>query len=174
MSEALVLVMDGRGEEESGTIFRAAPGELEAIGSYDLMKSLGALYEFAIQLLGYRFGDEYKVMGLAPYGNPQTYRELFDTFYTLEEKGDYEIHPLVVGIHPVSPTFFDAGFLPRRKGEPFTQQHKDFAAGLQEMLEKIVMHVVRHAAHSTGLSDFCFVGGSPPAGRRPRRSSWAC
>ena len=83
---------------------------------------MGAFYEQKIALLGYSLGDEYKVMGLAPYGNPDTYRSVFDKLYELKPGGDFEIRQenwsLLLG-----------GVLPRRKDEAFTQQHKDLAAG---------------------------------------------
>jgi predicted NodU family carbamoyl transferase len=159
LAEALVVVMDGRGEDDSGTIFRGRGDDLEELGGYDLLRSLGALYAQGIQPLGYWFGDEYKVMGLAPYGDPSTYRHLFDTLYTLGEKGDYMLTPKLIGTNMVSPTFFDEGFRPRRKGERFTQQHMDYAAGLQEMFENIVLHVMTYWAEETGLRDLCFAGG---------------
>jgi decarbamoylnovobiocin carbamoyltransferase/7-O-carbamoyltransferase len=159
MDEALVLVMDGRGEEDCGSVYRAEPDRLERLHTYSVIVSLGALYQQGIQLLAYRFGDEYKVMGLAPYGNPARYRELFQSLYTLGEKGEYYIHPKMLGVNMVGPTFFDEGFLPRRKGEKLTQEHMDFAAGLQEALETIIMHVLTHWQQQTGLENLCFAGG---------------
>jgi decarbamoylnovobiocin carbamoyltransferase/7-O-carbamoyltransferase len=159
MQEALVVVMDGQGEEHSITIYRGYRGRLETLATYEINKSLGWLYQRAITLLGYSIGDEYKVMGLAPYGNPATYGELFDALYTLGEDGRYELHRRTLGDHPIAGIFFSNGFLPRRKGEKFTQQHMDFAAGLQQMLEKIAMHVLTYWAKSTGLPNLCFVGG---------------
>jgi decarbamoylnovobiocin carbamoyltransferase/7-O-carbamoyltransferase len=159
LPEALVLVLDGQGEEHSGTVYRATRERIETLATYDVSKSLGALYEYAIGLLGYRFGDEYKVMGLAPYGDPRVFAEVFESLYTLGEKGDYEIHPQTLVAHPVASMFLERGFPPRRKGEAFSQRHKDFAAGLQRMLETIVLHLLTHWARQTGLPDLCFVGG---------------
>jgi 7-O-carbamoyltransferase len=159
MREALVVVLDGRGEENSGTIYRAADGKLAKLADYGVMKSLGVLYLNATQLLGYGFGDEYKVMGLAPYGDPATYRELFAKLYALGENGDYDLFPNLTVPNLVSPLFREHGFLPRRRGEPFTQQHKDFAAGLQEAVEAIALHVLGHWAAATRLTGLCFGGG---------------
>lgn len=159
MREALVVVLDGRGEDNSGTVYRGVDGRLEKLADYPVMKSLGFLYLNATQLLGYGFGDEYKVMGLAPYGDPATYRDLFAQLYALRDKGDYDLFPNMSVPNLVSPLFLAHGFLPRRKGEPFTQQHKDFAAGLQEAVEKIALHVFGYWAESTGLRALCFGGG---------------
>jgi len=160
MREALVAVLDGRGEEHSGTIFHAHGEQLESLATYPVHKSLGVLYLFATQLLGYKFGDEYKVMGLAPYGNPGRYRDIFESLYSLHDKGEYEITPTgVVGPNVFGPGCFAQDFLPRRKGERFTQQHMDFAAGLQETVEKITLHVLGYWAELTGLTKLCFGGG---------------
>jgi decarbamoylnovobiocin carbamoyltransferase/7-O-carbamoyltransferase len=152
MKEALVVVMDGRGERHSTTIFRGRDEQLERLATYDVSRSLGTFYENTIQLLGYRLGDEYKVMGLAPYGNAATYRDLFSSMYKLQDQGDFELQGS-------NNTFLLNGFLPRREGQDFTQQHRDFAAGLQQTLEEIAMHVMCHWAEHTGLANLCFVGG---------------
>src|SRR5262249_41446665 len=122
-------------------------------------KSLGMLYLSGTQLLGYKFGDEYKVMGLAPYGDPGRYRDVFDTLYSLRDKGDYELTLSTATPNMFGPVFYAHGFHPRRKDENFTQEHMDFAAGLQEVVEKIVLHVLRYWSESTGLTKLCFGGG---------------
>ncbi|MEU8547595.1 carbamoyltransferase C-terminal domain-containing protein [Streptomyces roseoverticillatus] len=152
MKEALVVVMDFRGEAHSTTIFRGRDERLERLATYNLDQSLGKFYENNIKLLGYRLGDEYKVMGLAPYGNPATYRGLFSSMYTLRDGGDFELR--------TDPgVFLLNGFVPRREGQEFTRQHRDFATGLQRALEELATHVIFHWAEHTGLTGLCFVGG---------------
>jgi len=150
--DALVVVMDGRGEEHSTTIFHGNRGRLERLAEYNIQKSLGLFYLHCIRLLGYDLGDEYKVMGLAPYGNPDSYREIFTSAYTLRDNGDFDLYNR-------RGLFNTMGFMPRRKGQEFTQQHKDFAAGLQQTLETVAMHVLGYWAEHTGLKNLCFVGG---------------
>jgi predicted NodU family carbamoyl transferase len=152
MKEALVAVMDARGESQSTTIFHGSDGQLREIASYGVDKSLGNFYKKSIGLLGYGLGDEYKVMGLAPYGNPDAYGDLFDAMYSLKEQGDFDVSLRYE-------SFFAGGFVPRAKGNKFSQQHIDFAAGLQQALEKIAMHVLDYWARQTGLVNLCFVGG---------------
>ncbi|WP_309113194.1 carbamoyltransferase C-terminal domain-containing protein [Saccharothrix sp.] len=159
MDQALVAVLDGRGEEESGTLYRAGAGDLELLDTQPVHASLGLFYQEAISLVRYGFGDEYKVMGLAPYGDAKKYREVFDSLYTLHDEGRYELTPGTPWLNTVASRFLAEGFAPRRTGEPVTQQHQDFAAGVQEMLENVVMHVLRHWAKVTGLRKFCFGGG---------------
>lgn len=156
MRDALVVVMDGRGEEHSTTIFHGKNGHLESLATYGVEESLGLAYLRDIRSLGYGLGDEYKVMGLAPYGNPETYREMFSSLYELNDEGNFTLRA------PSSwelLQFTKREFPPRRKGEEFTQAHKDFAAALQESLEKTAMHILCHWADRTGLKDLCFSGG---------------
>jgi predicted NodU family carbamoyl transferase len=152
MKEALVVVMDARGENHSTTIYHGKAGRLDELAKYSLNKSLGAFYRESIRLLAYGLGDEYKVMGLAPYGNSETYRALFRDLYELKDQGDFELRRRF-------DAFYAKGFRPRRKGEEFTQQHIDFAASLQEALEQMAMHVLGYWAEVTELTDLCFVGG---------------
>ncbi len=164
MKEALVVIMDGTGEECSGTVFRAAGGQLESLTTYSTQKSLGLLYLSGTRRFGYKFGDEYKVMGLVPYGDPRVYREVFDSMYSLDENGDYSFTPInnFPQMDPFSnleSNFFAHGIPLRRKGERFTQWHMDFAAGLQEIVEKIVLHVLGYWAKFTGLANLVFGGG---------------
>jgi predicted NodU family carbamoyl transferase len=151
MKDALVVAMDGRGENYSTTIFHGRKGQLESLATYDIDKSLGVFYLTAIESIAYRFGDEYKAMGLAPYGNPDTYRSMFSELYTLKDDGDYTLASLR--------ELRDTPFPMRRAGQAFSQEHKDFAAGLQRMLETIAMHIISYWAKSTGLRNLCFVGG---------------
>jgi predicted NodU family carbamoyl transferase len=148
MREALVVVMDARGEKDAITIYHGKDGHLESLATYGIGNSLGMLYQANIRLLGYGLGDEYKVMGLAPYGNPETYRDMFGDILELRDNGNYMLRYMTA-----------RGFPPRRKSEDFTQAQKDFAAALQETLEKIAMHVLSYWADQTGLKNLCFVGG---------------
>lgn len=165
-TRALVAVFDGgSGNDISTTIYAAEHGKLNELITYPVSKSLGRLYLQGTELLGYRFGDEYKVMGLAPYGNPATYRPVFDQIYSLGEFGDYEIFPdlsldpMITSANLLAPPLLGQGLRPRRADEPFSQQHMDFAAALQEALQVIAVHVLRHWARATGLRNLCLSGG---------------
>lgn len=150
---ALVVVMDGKGDSESISIAHAEGTDYNYVRSFDEWRSLGRFYQASIELLGYRAFDEYKVMGLAPYGDPSRYRSLFRSLYTLEDDGGYQLDLARVRYGLVSE------FRPRRKGEPFSKAHKDFAAALQETLEEIALHVISHAQRKTGHRRLCVGGG---------------
>jgi predicted NodU family carbamoyl transferase len=153
--ESLVAVMDGTGGTASGTIFCAdGGGDLKELATYPVAASLGLFYGNVTFLLGYKWGDEYKVMGLAPYGDPSTYRELFESLYTLRAEGGYELDQ-----NEVKLALIRNGLSPRRKGEPLTQQHKDIAAATQQTVERIALHVLGYWRDATGLPSLCFSGG---------------
>ena len=149
---SLVTIFDGAGDHSSGMVFQGEGTMLKQIADIPTSKSLGYFYHDIIAFLGYSRFDEYKVMGLAPYGNPEKCRNLFQRLYTLLPNGDYVIHKNKII------SLFDLG-VPRRKGEPFTQIHKDIAASLQETLENIVFHVLQYYRQETKQKNLCMAGG---------------
>ncbi len=151
-TDSLVLTIDGHGDGISTLVLSGRGGEMEVLNTWYMSDSLGFFYVEVIKFLGYEMFDEYKVMGLAPYGNPAKYRRLFKKFYKLLENGSYTIH------------FDRIDYLfeittPRRKGEPFSQVHKDIAAALQEALEIIVFHILTYYQKQTGHDHLCMAGG---------------
>lgn len=154
---ALVVILDGDGEGLSGMVLAAENGALRPLMEYPEQKSLGNWYTSLINVLGYTRFDEYKVMGLAPLGNPQTYARMFKSFYRLLPGGDYEIEPITKHFYHLQREGLIEGM--RRKGDPFTQRHKDFAAALQAALEDIGLHIVRHFQRQTGMDRLCLAGG---------------
>jgi carbamoyltransferase len=138
-------------------VLTADGNKMARLSEYGLDQSLGNFYTEMIALLGYSRFDEYKVMGLAPYGNPDTYGRLFERFYRLLPGGNYQI----IDSNMTMMRLIDAGIADkaRRKGEPFTQTHKDIAAALQVALENIVFHILRHFQTETKQKRLCFAGG---------------
>lgn len=154
---SLVLVFDGEGDYVSGSIWLGEGKSLTRLQVHDHSKSLGGFYVNLIRLLGYGMFDEYKVMGLAPYGNPERYREIFEKCFKLGSNGDYVLAPLDEQLR----IFEESGLVEkaRRSGEPFTQEHIDIAAALQASLETIVLHVVMHYQSETGATHLSMAGG---------------
>ena len=88
-SDALVLCIDGyagSGDRSSGTAAHCQGGEIKVLRHLTEMQSLGAFYAWAMPLLGYRIFDEYKAMGLAPYGDPAVFEKLFAKLYACSPK----------------------------------------------------------------------------------------
>lgn len=149
---SLVLSIDGQGDDISGMVLNGEGKKLEVLDKYSVPNSLGIYYLNVIYLLGYKQFDEYKVMGLAPYGNPGTYRDLFKSFYTLLPEGRYNIDlKKVKKLYLLTPR--------RQKGEPFNQVHKDIAAALQESVEEIALHILKHYKTKYHHTRLCLAGG---------------
>ncbi|MER9051776.1 carbamoyltransferase [Mesorhizobium sp. M0923] len=152
--QSLILAIDGSGDFLSGLLAVGSGTEITQLEAFPENNSLGLFYLETIRYLGYGLFDEYKVMGLAPYGDPAPYRELFEQFYELSANGGgYRVHLDRIG------TALLRNIEVRRKGMPFTQQHRDVSASLQEALERIVFHILRHHREATGMKRLCLAGG---------------
>lgn len=149
---ALVLTIDGEGDEVSAMVVDVHNKDFNVLGTKSISDSLGHLYLKVITFLGYKSFDEYKVMGLAPYGNPSVYREQFQRFYDLLPEGDYALNQeRIIELYDV--------LTPRLHDEPFAQVHMDIAAALQEALELIVFHILTHYQRLTGHTRLVISGG---------------
>lgn len=151
--KCLVLVTDGLGDDVSSSVYTAQQARCKLLQTYGEPDSLGILYWYLITSLGYNMFDEYKVMGLAPYGDPSVYRKTMKSFYKLLPMGKYQINRglAILTIKKIIKT--------REPGEAFTQQHKDFAAALQECLEDILMHMLSYYRETTQLNHLALAGG---------------
>jgi len=153
----LAVSLDGEGDGLSGMVGVFDGASFSTLKKYRPDQSLGNFYTSTIALLGYRRFDEYKVMGLAPYGNASTFAEMFQGCYRLLPDGDIEIASDAEKLSLAA----RCGLLDhvRRKGQPFTQVHMDFAAGLQESLERMGTHIFTHFQKISGEQNLIFSGG---------------
>lgn len=150
--KALVITIDGSGDGLSGSVYLGKGNTLEPLKTFAVEKSLGDFYTRVTLELGFKYFDEYKVMGLAPYGDPSIHRELFKQFYELLPDGDYVIHAHKMNeLSKLCAKVAD--------GSDFGKTHMDIAASLQEALEEIVFHMVRHFKTVTGATKLCISGG---------------
>jgi carbamoyltransferase len=150
--EGLVLSMDGVGETVSTMVLDGRGGNLSVLCAHPQHFSLGNYYTKVIGFLGYGIYDEYKVMGLAPYGDASRFRDLFSTFYSLLPRGNFVIYnERVLSLSEI--------LTPRGANEPFTQLHMDIGAALQVSLEEIVFHLLRHFQDLTGHENLAIAGG---------------
>ena len=166
--EALILVSDGMGEMESMTVAVGQGKDIRVLSHVPAFHSLGALYGvFSLYLGFFMNSDEYKVMGLAPYGNSRRYFDKLMEFVSLKEDGTYTL-PIFAHnqtleereTHRGVLRFLVEQFGPSREAESeITQAHKDLAASLQAMLQTIQLHVLRHFKRETGLKNLCMAGG---------------
>jgi carbamoyltransferase len=166
--EATVLVADGSGETESITLFDGAGADLRPRRRYPVMSSLGLLYGIVTHYLGFLAGmDEYKVMGLAPYGDPERYAGLVDDLARLGPAGAVTVPLLSFDKTPVERETHRGAtrrlahlFGPaRHPDEPLEQRHLDIAATVQGRLQDAVLHVLRPAVADAPPRPLCLAGG---------------
>ncbi len=166
--EALVLVSDGMGEVESASIYAAAGNTFEPLATIPAFHSLGVLYSVFTLYLGFDFNmDEYKIMGLAPYGDRDRYFDRVMDLVRLKADGTYTIS-LFRRNATVRERETHAGVLaalteifgpPREPDGPMEQRFMDIAAAVQAVLQTVQLHTLRHFAARTGLKDLCMAGG---------------
>lgn len=166
--ECLVVVNDAMGETESMSIYDFHDGQLEKLRTIGANDSIGVLYSLVTLHLGFDFNsDEYKIMGLAPYGDPARYRAFFEKEVQLCPDGSIRIPLLKLNQtrdererYTASRAYLDEHLIRRRAPEQsVNSNHEDVAAALQECLERVVMHVCEHFGRETGLRHIALAGG---------------
>lgn len=154
MNQAVVLVADGNAETEGVSVFLGEGPRLRLLRAYPRSHSLGHFYAAVTKQLGLRAFDEYKVMGLASYGNPDTYRDLLAGLYTLGPDGAYTL-----AVADVLTILTERLGAPRRTTDPIGQRERDLAAAAQEVVERVSVHLVQHWLQETGIGRLCLAGG---------------
>ncbi|MGK9171503.1 hypothetical protein KXR53_34785 [Inquilinus limosus] len=166
--ECLVVVIDGMGEVDGATVYAAKQGLLEKLGSLPGDHSLGIFYSVVTFHLGFDFNaDEYKIMGLAPYGDPSRYRAFFDTEVVLTDDGFCRIPCLGLNRDPIDRDNYlrTLAYLSEKLGpgrDPdgaIEQDHMDVAAALQETCNRALLHICDHYRRLTGLKRLVLTGG---------------
>jgi len=164
--EAAVLTVDSRGEWATSVLYHGRGNHLQSLRRIVLPHSVGVLYLCVTNFLGFKTGDEYKVMGLAAYGEPR-YRERFRRMIHLRPDGTYRLDTSYFTVQH-SPGRF-AGYVSKRftdllgpgrgSDDEITQEHKDIAASLQAALEETLFHVLKGLHNLTGCRKLCLAGG---------------
>ncbi|MEX0958202.1 MAG: carbamoyltransferase [Burkholderiales bacterium] len=163
--EAVVLTMDGVGEWATTSVAIGRGNRLEVIKELHFPHSLGLLYSAFTYYTGFKVNSgEYKVMGLAPYGEPRYAQTILDHLIDLKPDGTFRLDQsyfdYCTGLRMTSHRF-DAlfGGPPRQPDEPLTQRHMDLAASIQQVTEEIVLRLTRALAAETGMANLCLAGG---------------
>ena len=168
MDESLILVSDGMGEIHSCTVAIGTSSGIETIKTIPSLHSLGMLYSIVTLHLGFFMSsDEYKVMGLAPYGRANKTLGKFAEMVKLNPDGTYVIPCLLESGTDLeqetlahSRKYMESCFGPSREPESdLTQAHMDIAAGMQAILQIALVHLLRHCRRETGLTNLCMAGG---------------
>lgn len=174
--KAALLSIDGSGDFSTTMLGIGSGNQIEVIDSIDFPHSVGIFYSSMTQYLGFpHYGDEYKVMGLAPYGDPK-YIDKLRKMVHLEKDGLFKLDlsyfnatksgVVSYGVDniPVVAKLFGTKiedlFGPARKREDeLTQYHKDIAASVQRFTEEIIFHLLNFLQKKTGLTKVCIAGG---------------
>lgn len=162
--EAAVLVMDGFGDDASTSTYVGRGNRLERLWSTGIFNSLGIVYTFVTQYLGFKFSDEGKVMALAAFGG-DTYVEAFRDVIRPTPDGRYQVNfdyfnfDAFGELRPFKRRFFEVFGPPRQKGEELNDRHRDIARALQVVTEEIVLHLARELRRISGVRQLCLSGG---------------
>lgn len=174
--EAACVSIDGSGDFTTTMIGIGKSNEIKVLDSVDFPHSIGIFYTAFTQLLGFpHYGDEYKVMGMAPYGEAK-YVDKLERIIHLTNDGLFRLNldyfrkgtegvisygedhiPVVQPMY--SNKMIEHFGLPRKKEEALSQYHKDLAASVQKITELTIFHILESLQKRTGLKNLCLAGG---------------
>lgn len=163
--EAAVLTMDGVGEWATTSLSIGQGGNLAIHKEIHFPHSLGLLYSAFTYYTGFKVNSgEYKLMGLAPYGEPKYVSAIYDNLVDVKSDGSFRLNmdyfDFCTGLTMTNKRFSDLfGGQPRKPDEPLTQRHMDLAASIQAVTEDIVIKLTRAIAVETGQKNLCLAGG---------------
>ncbi|MBW7850035.1 MAG: carbamoyltransferase [Rhodospirillales bacterium] len=163
--EAAVLTMDGVGEWATTSVALGHDTRLEIIKELHFPHSLGLLYSSFTHYTGFKVnGGEYKVMGLAPYGEPRYAPLILDRLMDLKPDGSFRLDmryfDYCTGLTMTNRRFEELFGQPvRRPDGPLGQFHMDVAASIQAVTEEVVLRLTRSIAAETGMRNLCLAGG---------------
>ena len=162
---AVIVTMDGVGEWATSSIGRGEGHRLEMIKELRFPHSLGLLYSAFTYFTGFKVNSgEYKLMGLAPYGEPKYVDTILNHLVEIHEDGSLWMNMAYFnygqGLTMTGPRFdtlFDGP--PRNPESLLTQREMDIARSIQVVTEEVMLRMARHAHKETGCRDLCLAGG---------------
>ncbi len=163
--EAAILTMDGVGEWDTASIGIGRGNKIRLLKTLEFPHSPGLLYSAFTYFCGFRVNSgEYKLMGLAPYGEPKYVDVILEKLIDLKSDGslamDMKYFNYCQGLTMTSPKFDKLfGGPPRNAESMITQREMDLAASIQKVTEEIVLRMARHAKEITGAKYLCLAGG---------------
>jgi carbamoyltransferase len=163
--DAAVLTMDGVGEWATTSLALGHGNGLEMVKEIHFPHSLGLLYAAFTAYTGFRVNSgEYKMMGLAPYGEPRYAQKILDHLIDVKPDGSFRLDQsyfnYCAGLNMTSARFHALfGGEPRGENDPLTQRDMDLAASIQAVTDDIVLRLTRAIAADTGAKNLCLAGG---------------
>ena len=162
---AAVLTIDGVGEWATTSTGRGVGNRLELLQELRFPHSLGLLYSAFTYFTGFRVNSgEYKLMGLAPYGEPKYVDQILGNLMDLKADGSFRMNmdyfDYVAGLRMTNDRFADLFGGPARKSEAeISQREMDLARSIQVVTEEVVLRMARHLQSQTGEQNLCMAGG---------------
>ena len=162
---AAILTVDGVGEWATTTISRGADNRIEMLSELHFPHSLGLIYSAFTAYCGFRVNSgEYKLMGLAPYGEPRFAGAIYENMIDLKPDGSFRLNMDCFGFlrgRNMTNRRFEQllGGPPRDLESPFEQRHMDVAASVQEVVSEAMLRLARQAREVTGEHRLCLAGG---------------
>ena len=162
---AAVLTLDGVGEWATSSLAVGTGNMLEVQREIHFPHSLGLLYSAFTYYTGFKVNSgEYKLMGLAPYGEPRYVDLIYANLIDVKNDGSFRLNleyfDYCTGLTMTNERFAELfGGHARRAEEPLTQKHMDLAASIQKVTEDIMLKLTRAAAKQTGQRNLCLAGG---------------
>ncbi|MCA1608741.1 MAG: hypothetical protein LC730_04685, partial [Acidobacteria bacterium] len=163
--EAAIITFDGVGEWSTSTWGVGRGNKIDLLKEIRFPHSLGLLYSAFTYYTGFKVNSgEYKLMGLAPYGEPKYAQKIRDHLIDIKDDGsfwlDQDYFNYSAGLTMTGPKFnILFGEPPRGPESKLTQFHMDIAASIQVVTEDVMMRIVRHVHRETGLENLCMAGG---------------
>ena len=163
--KAAVMCLDGVGEWSTTTVWVGDGNTLKASWEIDFPHSLGLLYSAFTYYTGFRVNSgEYKLMGLAPYGEPKYVDLILDNLLDLKEDGTFRLNMqyfnYCTGLTMTNKKFDELFGAPPRKPEgEITQREMDIAASIQKVTEEVVLRLAKTVRKETGCEYLCLAGG---------------
>jgi carbamoyltransferase len=163
--EAVVLTMDGVGEWATTSAAVGKGNSLEVHKEIHFPHSLGLLYSAFTYYTGFKVNSgEYKLMGLAPYGEPKYAPKILEHLVDVKPDGSFRLDmsyfDYCTGLTMTNGKFQELfGAPPRKPSEPLTPRHMDLAASIQAVTEEIVLRLTRSLRQETGVRNLCLAGG---------------
>jgi carbamoyltransferase len=163
--EAAVLTMDGVGEWATTSFATGSGNQLEILKEIHFPHSLGLLFSAFTYYTGFKVNSgEYKLMGLAPYGQPVYVQKIFDHLLDVKADGSFRLNieyfDYCTGLRMTNARFDELFGGPRRKPEELlTQRHMDLAASVQVALEEVILRMTRALAAESAAKNLCLAGG---------------
>jgi len=165
-NESCIVTLDGVGEWETTTIALGKNNNIEMLENINFPHSVGLLYSAFTYFMGFKVNSgEYKLMGLAPYGEPIYTDKIRENLIDLKEDGSFRLNmeyfDFATGLTMTNEKFNKLFSLKPRKneGEKITKKHMDLAASIQKVTEEIVMCICKYGLNQTNQKNLCLAGG---------------